>query len=132
MPYAKYNRKLKTFSRNLRNDSTLGEVLLWKELRAGKMLGYKFNRQKPLENYIVDFYCKSLNLVIEVDGSSHDNKQKEDRIRDEKLNKKGLFVLRLNEYEIRDDIEIPLREIRKFIEEFEAASKLIVTNSDSV
>ena len=132
MPYINYNKNLKQFYRDLRNESTLGEVILWKELRASKMMGYKFNRQKPLENYIVDFYCKSLNLVIEVGGSSHDNKQEEDRIRDEKLNKMGLFVLRLNEYEIRDDIEIPLREIRKFIEEFEVAGKFIETNSDSV
>jgi very-short-patch-repair endonuclease len=130
MPYVPYNKKLKAFSQDLRNKSTLGEVLLWKELRASKMMGYKFNRQKPLANYIVDFYCKSLNLVIEVDGTSHDDKQEEDRIRDERLNKMGLVVLRLNEYEIRDDIEIPLRQIKKFIVEFEAANKISVLNSD--
>ncbi|WP_421763117.1 endonuclease domain-containing protein [Ekhidna sp.] len=71
MYYLPYNKNLKQFSRNLRNNSTLGEVLLWQELRAGSINGHKFNRQKPLNNYIVDFYCKKLNLVIEVDGSSH-------------------------------------------------------------
>ncbi len=71
-PYLPYNKNLKKFSKNLRNDSTLGEVLLWKELRA-KKLRYTFNRQEPILNYIVDFYCKPLNLVLEVDGSSHDN-----------------------------------------------------------
>ena len=66
--YLPYNKDLKAFSRHLRNNSTLGEVLLWMQLRAGQLKGYKFNRQKPLGNYIVDFYCKRLNLVIEVDG----------------------------------------------------------------
>jgi very-short-patch-repair endonuclease len=82
MYYLPYNKNLKQFSRNLRNNSTLGEVLLWNELKAGKMYGYKFNRQKPLGNYIVDFYCKSLALVIEVDGESHYSE--EAYVRDEK------------------------------------------------
>ena len=69
--YLAYNKNLKEFSRKLRNNSTLGEILLWKQLRGGKIRGYTFNRQKPLANYIVDFYCKSLRLVIEVDGGYH-------------------------------------------------------------
>ena len=73
MYFLPYNKKLKEFSRKLRNDSTLSEVLLWQELRAGQIEGFKFNRQKPLGNYIVDFYSKKLNLVIEVDGASHWN-----------------------------------------------------------
>ncbi len=56
--YLEYNLKLKANSRALRNNSTLSEVLLWKKLRAGGVMGYKFNRQKPIKNYIVDFYCK--------------------------------------------------------------------------
>ena len=47
-------------------------MLLWKKLRAGSMMGNTFNRQKPLGKYIVDFYCKPLNLVIEVDGGYHE------------------------------------------------------------
>ena len=62
MKYIPYNKNLKEFSHKLRNNSTLSEVLLWDYLQAGKMLGYKFNRQKPLLNYIVDFYCKPLNF----------------------------------------------------------------------
>ncbi len=67
-----YNKNLKTFSRKLRNNSTEGEILLWKKLSAGSMMNYTFNRQKPLKRYIVDFYCKPLNLVIEVDGGYHE------------------------------------------------------------
>ena len=73
MKHIPYNKNLKEFSRKLRLDSTLSEVLLWKYLRA-KQTGYTFNRQKPLLNYIVDFYCKPLSLVIEIDGDSHNNK----------------------------------------------------------
>jgi very-short-patch-repair endonuclease len=79
--YIDYNLNLKSNSKLLRNNSTLSEVLLWQKLRAGSMLGFKFNRQKPLGKYIVDFYCKNLNLVIEIDGSSHDDKYEEDLIR---------------------------------------------------
>ncbi len=71
MYHLPYGHNLKAFSRKLRNNSTLGEVLLWKQLRAGSMKGYTFNRQKPLGKYIVDFYCKPLQLVIEVDGGYH-------------------------------------------------------------
>ncbi len=70
--YLPYNKDLKTFSRNLRNNSTAGEILLWKKIRAGYMMNYTFNRQKPIKKYIVDFYCKPLNLVIEVDGGYHE------------------------------------------------------------
>ena len=52
-----YNANLKQLVRKLRNDSTLGEILLWKELSGKKFFGYDFHRQKPLLNYIADFYC---------------------------------------------------------------------------
>jgi very-short-patch-repair endonuclease len=47
---------------------TLSEVLLWNELKSKQVLGYDFDRQRPIDNYIVDFYCKDLQLVIEIDG----------------------------------------------------------------
>jgi len=64
-----YNPNLKELARKLRNDSTLGEVLLWNEIKSKKLYGYDFQRQKPLLNYIADFYCYELALVIEIDGS---------------------------------------------------------------
>ena len=76
-----YNSKLKQLSRNLRNQSTLAEVLLWAQLNKKQQSGYKFNRQKPIGNYIVDFYCSELNLVIEIDGESHYNKEVHDKKR---------------------------------------------------
>ncbi|MCD4683817.1 MAG: DUF559 domain-containing protein, partial [Bacteroidales bacterium] len=119
-PYLPYNKNLKKFSRNLRNDSTLGEVLLWKELRS-KKLGYTFNRQKPILNYIVDFYCKPLNLVIEVDGSSHDNDDaiERDTKRQHDLEAIGLNFLRFDDREVKKDIDNVIREIKAKIKEFE-------------
>jgi len=115
--FIEYNRNHKDFSRELRNNSTLGEILLWHQLKAGRMLGYKFNRQKPLGDYIVDFYCKKLNLVIEVDGYSHQFKTEKDLKRDKDLNKMGLSVLRFTEQECRKKMLNVVRTIEGWIEE---------------
>ena len=66
-----YNPALKPFSRDLRNSMTDAEQLLWSRLRRKQILGVQFYRQKPLANYIVDFYCAAANVVIELDGSQH-------------------------------------------------------------
>jgi very-short-patch-repair endonuclease len=75
----------------LRNRGTFAEKLLWSRLRNNK-LGYHFRRQHPLSNFIVDFYCAPLKLVIEVDGSVHadpivylENKNKEESLRSYEL-----------------------------------------------
>jgi very-short-patch-repair endonuclease len=118
MYYLPYNKDLKQFSRDLRNHSTYGEVLLWMELRAGQLRGYKFNRQKPLDKYIVDFYCKKLNLVIEVDGESHYSG--EARLKDEKrqqiLENLGLRFLRFDDWDVKNKMEVVLQKIEEFIE----------------
>ena len=111
-----YNKDHKTFSRQLRNNSTLGEILLWQKLRAGSMKGYTFNRQKPLDNYIVDFYCKPLNLVIEVDGGYHYEAEQlvKDKERQKLLEEMGLYFLRFHDDEVKK-----VRDIgRKLIPEF--------------
>lgn len=119
MKYIPYNKHLKKFSRKLRNNSTLSEILLWKKLSGKKMKGYSFNRQKPLLNYIVDFYCKPLNLVIEIDGESHNNKHEEDIHRQKELEAYGLKFLRFEDYEVKKDIENVLIAIEVWIEENE-------------
>ena len=68
-----YNPKLKKLARNLRNNMTLPEVILWNQLK-GRKLGFDFHRQKPIDNYIVDFFCSKLKLIIEVDGNIHIDK----------------------------------------------------------
>lgn len=108
MYWLPYNKDLKAFLRKLRNNSTLGEILLWQKLRAGSMMNYTFNRQKPLGRYIVDFYCKPLNLVIEIDDSYHFEPEQrvKDNNRQKLLEQMGLHFLRFSEQHVRKDIGI--------------------------
>lgn len=121
MYWLPYNKNLKEFSRRLRNNSKLGEILLWQKLRTGSMMNYTFNRQKRLDRYIVDFYCKPLNLVIEIDGSYHF--EAEQRLKDSKrqnlLEEMGLNFLRFSEQQARKDMEVVLKTIMNYIVEFE-------------
>jgi very-short-patch-repair endonuclease len=114
-----YNKDLKDLSRELRNKATLSEVLLWKKLRAKQMKAYTFNRQKPLLNFIVDFYCKPLNLVIEIDGESHNSKYKQDIGRQKQLEAAGLQFLRFTDVEVKQDMNNVIRTIEHWIEENE-------------
>lgn len=120
--FLSYKKDLKAFSRKLRNHSTLGEVLLWQKLRAGSIKGYQFNRQKPLGNYIVDFYCKKLNLVIEVDGTAHDDPEQKlkDKKRQEILQGMGLSFLRFHDEEVKKDMDVVVKKIEDYIEVYEA------------
>lgn len=64
-----YSKNLKELSQKLRSDQTDAERKLWQRINRDQLLGFRFNRQKPLLNYIVDFYCAKAKLVIELDGS---------------------------------------------------------------
>lgn len=121
MYYLPYNKNLKEFSRKLRNHSTLGEILLWKQLRAGSILGYTFNRQKPLNNYIVDFYCKPLQLVIEVDGGYHFEEAQmiKDKERQTILERMGLNFLRFHDEEVRKDMLSVIAAIKNRVVQLE-------------
>lgn len=90
-----FNPALRDKAKALRKAGILHEALLWLELKSKKLNGLDFDRQKIIGNYIVDFYCAEKAVVIEVDGSSHDNKQLEDAQRDEYLRSLGLTVIRL-------------------------------------
>ena len=121
MRFLPYNRNLKQFSRDLRNNSTTGEILLWKQLRARTLMGYQFYRQKPLENYIVDFYCPALRLIIEIDGQYHGTKEDAvaDDIRQKKLEEWNLAFLRFQETEVRNNMINVLRTLENYIFEYE-------------
>ena len=116
-----YNPKLKQLARNLRNNSTKSEIILWMRLKGKQMKGYDFHRQKPLDNFIADFFCHELMLVIEIDGYSHllDEVQVKDAIKENRLNELGITVLRFPDNEIFNDIENVLRAIEGYIDEYE-------------
>jgi very-short-patch-repair endonuclease len=126
MYFLTYNKNLREFSRDLRNHSTLSEILLWQKLRASQFRGYSFNRQKPIGNYIVDFYCKKLNLVIEIDGDSHFYEESfvEDQKREEILEGMGLYFLRFLDNEVKKSMPFVLEQIGFFIDDFENKNRL--------
>ncbi|MBD0277922.1 MAG: DUF559 domain-containing protein [Flavisolibacter sp.] len=121
MYHLSYDKTLKEFSRKLRNHSTRGEILLWEKLRAGSMRNYTSNRQKPLHRYIVDFYCKPLNLVIEIDGAYHLEAEQviKDRQRQQILETMSLHFLRFSEQEVKKNIYAVLRAIENYIVAYE-------------
>jgi very-short-patch-repair endonuclease len=112
-----YNPKLKEIARTLRNNSTLGEILLWKKLRNKQMLGFDFHRQKPIDQFIVDFYCSELFLGIEIDGCSHDSEEalEKDKARQEHLEVLGIRFLRFTETETRNSLNNVLDVIENWI-----------------
>lgn len=108
-----YNPNLKPLARKLRQNMTLGEVLLWNELKENKLLGFDFDRQRCLDNYIVDFYCKDLMLAIEIDGMSHHHEEAfyKDEIRQTTLESYGITFLRFSEADVKHDMFNVLRTI---------------------
>jgi len=124
MLHIQYNNTAKERGRALRKQGILGEVLLWEKLRRRQMRGYQFNRQKPLDKYIVDFYCRKLDLVIEVDGASHqaDKSHLADLNRESALRAMGLSVLRFSEKEVRYQMPDVLERISQWIEQKERES----------
>ena len=114
-----YNPKLKEQARELRENATFTERLLWKYLRAGQLHGYRFLRQKPIDEFIVDFYCKRLRLVIEIDGVTHNDKQNYDKPRENRLKELGFTVLRFDGYYILENITGALALVTNCIEEIE-------------
>ena len=114
-----YNKHLKAFARQLRNNSTKAEIRVWNHLlRARKMKGYPFLRQRPILNYIADFYCKELKLVIEIDGWTHEDEdiRKNDEEKQRALEEVGYTVLRFTDDEVVHHLEEVKRRIEAWIE----------------
>ena len=112
-----YNPKLKVLASQLRTHSTLSEIRLWEELRGRKLHGVRFIRQKPIGNYIVDFFCKDAKLVIELDGLSHqfDLTMDKDEQKQLYLEGLGLKVLRFDDEEVMSDMPNVLRVIEQYL-----------------
>ena len=110
-----YEKHLKELARDLRNNSTLSEILLWNCLKKKQLMGYDFHRQKPLDRFIVDFFCHELMLAIEIDGDSHDLKEEEDVYRQIRLEAIGVRFLRFDDWEVKNNIKKVLKAIKKWI-----------------
>lgn len=95
---------------------TLSEVLLWNELKQRNMCGYDFDRQRPIGEYIVDFYCKNLSLAIEIDGKSHVFNYDYDDERKKNLEKLGVRFIRFEDINVKKDMLNVLRVIEDWIE----------------
>ncbi|MEO0554625.1 MAG: DUF559 domain-containing protein [Bacteroidota bacterium] len=114
-----YNNKLQPFAKALRSDMTKAEARLWKYvLKARMMKGYQFRRQRPVLNYIADFMCKELNLIIEVDGITHTYEEValNDGKRTLELEKHGFTVLRYTDEEVLQQIDRVYNSIASWIE----------------
>ena len=114
-----YNIKLKARSRALRKAGVLADVIFWLQVHKGKFWNIDFDRQRIIGNYIVDFYIKTLGLVIEIDGSSHDNKEEYDQKREDYLISLGLKVYKISDSRVKHDLNNVMMELEKYIiEEF--------------
>ena len=101
-----YNKDLKLFSRTLRTQSvSRAEKQLWLSVLKSNKIGVKFNRQRPIDHFIFDFFSKELGLIIEIDGNSHDNNAKYDRYRQDRLIALGFTLLRFQEGEVLNQID---------------------------
>ena len=112
-----YNPKLKLLARKLRNNSTRSEIRLWQKIKGREMQGYDFHRQKPIDNFILDFFCHELMLGIELDGYSHELVEvfEKDTVKANKMRSLGISILRFTDDEIAHDMENVLRGIEQYI-----------------
>ena len=115
------NPKLKELSRHLRNNSTLAEVLLWNQIKKKQIQEYQFLRQKPIDNYIVDFFCYELMLAIEIDGETHNYKVEKDQIRQNRLESLGINLLRFLDIDVKRNMNGVLLTLNTWINNFESA-----------
>ena len=108
-----YNKKFKHLARELRKNMTDAERLLWSKVRRKQLNSYQFYRQKNVGNYIVDFYCPSGKLIIELDGGQHytEEGKKKDEIRDQYLDSLGFTVLRFSDREVLKNLEGVIEKI---------------------
>lgn len=106
-------KPLEKFRKKLRKNLTPAEAVLWNTLKGKQLEGRKFRRQHSIGNYIVDFYCPSEKLIIELDGAGHftyEGSQK-DEIRDNYLSSLGLNVIRFENRDLKNNLEAVLKAI---------------------
>lgn len=119
MGYLNYgNRELVRKARSLRNSMTRAEIMLWSKIRSKQVCGLKFRRQQPICDYIVDFYCDSIKLIIEIDGEIHNMPEIEqhDISRESELRNHGFQFLRFANNEVEFHLDTVLYKLNSFLE----------------
>jgi very-short-patch-repair endonuclease len=119
------NRELVGRARVLRSNMTRAEIILWSRLRSKKIDGYKFRRQQPIFDYVVDFYCDELKLIIEIDGEIHSLSEKAgyDSKRDKLLKINGYHIIRLSNLEVETALDSTINKIISYISEISSPSQ---------
>jgi very-short-patch-repair endonuclease len=109
----RYAGKLKNLAKNLRRNMTDAERRLWSRVRGKQLKGFQFYRQKPIDEFIVDFYCPKARLVIELDGGQHyeEKSNARDKDRDERLHGMGLKVLRFSNRDVMEKLDAVIESI---------------------
>jgi very-short-patch-repair endonuclease len=110
-----YNKRLADNAKQNRKSGVFSEVIFWRNVRAKKFHGLDFDRQRVIGNYIVDFYVKSLGLVVEIDGTSHEGKAFYDGKRQLFLENLGLRVFRIRDIDVKIQIHKVLKELEDYI-----------------
>ena len=125
-PIIPYNPNLKEKARELRKNSTKSEIILWKYLKGKQMCGLDFHRQKPVDQYILDFFCPLIYLGIELDGYSHhfEETSKKDIAREKRLKRLGIKIIRFWDEDVYFDIENVLRVIELTVQKRKKLFKL--------
>jgi len=112
-----YNPKLKPLLHRKRKAGILSEVIFWKQVRARIFHRIDFDRQRIIGNYIVDFYVKTLGLVIECVGWSHEGKEVDDEARQKYLESLGLKIFRITDFDVRHNLSVVMKDLEYFIVE---------------
>ncbi len=107
--------EIENAARKLRQNMTPAEKRLWSALRNKQLEGLRFRRQHPVDNFILDFYCPSYKLVIEVDGEIHSDRTDYDDARTDQLAEYGYTVLRFSNERVMNDLPQVLAEIRQVV-----------------
>jgi len=109
------NKNLFERRKELRLRATSQEEILWEKLRNNK-LGFRFRRQHSFGGYILDFYCFSKRLIVEVDGDSHVSNKEYDDVRDKYFTDLGYRILRLKNNEVDNSLEKVIKKIKEYLE----------------
>ena len=108
--------------RQLRQQQTLPEKIIWEHVRNRRLLGYKFRRQYSVDKFVIDFYCPELKLAIEVDGSIHDSAEQKsyDKMRQHKIENYGITFFRITNEELMSNPNMAFERIESCIKSLQA------------